>query len=279
MRETDHITAIRKYLEVLVKVDDPHILIVEGPSGWGKTTAVEEALRLSKRSAFYLGSYSTPLHLFNFLAEHSNQIVVIDDCAGLFHDVSAMAILKAATWPSRNGVRVVRWGSTSKRADVEEFQFEGKIIVVCNSFPNSPDGKAIRSRGLYRKIDVSVDEARQLLKKASSDGRWFSKTHIALEVADYLSKILDEDLIKDISFRTLKQGYRLAECHPDDWQELFSGILPKANLNPEQLVRDLDKRGLKVKDQAQEFTKMTGLKTRSFFYYRKITRVSRSART
>lgn len=71
----NHVSAIKKYIEAIIDADDMHALIIEGDAGWGKTTAVEEALKLSKIEAFNLGAYSTPLNFYNFLAEHSDGII------------------------------------------------------------------------------------------------------------------------------------------------------------------------------------------------------------
>ncbi len=255
--------------------EDLHILIVEGPPGWGKTTAVEDALRLAGMEGLSVGAYSTPLNLFNFLAEHSDQVILLDDCAGIFHDPSAMAILKAATWPLKGDRRVVKWGSTSSKASALEFEFTGKLIVICNSFPSTPDGKAIRSRGYCRRIDITLDDAKSLLKQAANDRRWFTSTKLATKVADFLMSRLTETTLPEVSFRTLKQGYRLAERHPDSWQELFADTLPKGAIAAEKLVKQLAKQGLKVKEQARIFQQTTGLKVRSFYNYRKDADLSR----
>ena len=72
-----------------------------------------------------------------------------------------------------------------------------------------------------------------------------------------------------INFRTLKKGYRLAEVHKDSWEELFADTLPLGIKSPEELIKDLSNQNLKVKDQARIFCEQTGLKTRTFYNYRK----------
>lgn len=271
----DHVAAIKKYIEAMSHAEDLHILIVEGPPGWGKTTAVDDALNLAEIEGVHVGAYSTPLNLFNFLAEHPDRIILLDDCAGIFNDTSAMAILKAATWPSRGQRRIIKWGSTSSKASTLEFEFHGKLIVLCNSFPATPDGKAIRSRGFSRRIDITLDEAKVLLRKAATAKRWFKSTSLASKVAEFLVERMTAENLPEVSFRTLKQGYRLAERHPDAWKELFVETLPKVVVEPEQLIKELAAKGLKVKDQARIFQETTGLKVRSFYNYRKDARLSR----
>lgn len=271
----DHVSAIKKYIEAIVDADDMHALVIEGPPGWGKTTSVEESLKLAKIEAHHLGAYSTPLNLYNFLAEYFDQVVLLDDCAGIFNDPSAMAILKAATWPSKGNKRLVKWGSTSSKASTSEFEFLGKLIIVCNSFPKTADGEAIRSRGYSRKIDITLNEARRLLVNAASQKRWYPKTKLSIEVVEFLLNHINDSTLSQISFRTLKKGYRLAEVHSDSWKELFVDTLPKTSLDPDALVKELAQQGLKVKDQARIFSERTGKKIRSFYNYRKEAKVSK----
>lgn len=273
----DHVSAIRKYIEAIIDADDMHSLIIEGPPGWGKTTSVEESLKLAKIEALHLGAYSTPLNLYNFLAENSSGVILLDDCAGIFNDPNAMAILKAATWPSRRNKRLVKWGSTSSKAAADEFEFFGKLIIVCNSFPKTADGEAIRSRGYARRIDIKITEAKRLILEAASLKKWFSKTKLSTEVADFLVSQITESSLPQISFRTLKKGYRLAEVHPDSWRELFADTLPKGTVEPSVLIKELSKQNLMVKEQKRIFIEKTGLSSRSFFNYRKDEKISRSA--
>ena len=187
-----------------------------------------------------------------------------------------MAILKAATWPSRKDKRLVKWGSTSNRASIEEFEFLGKLIIVCNSFPKTADGEAIRSRGYSRRIDITLAESKKLLLEAASLKKWFAKTKLSTEVAEFLISQISESSLSQISFRTLKKGYRLAEVHPDSWRELFADTLPKRPIEPSKLVKELSRQNLMVKDQKRIFTELTGLSSRSFFNYRKDGNISGS---
>ena len=86
---------------------------------------------------------------------------------------------------------------------------------------------------------------------------------------EYLGKEAETALIRP-------SPYRLAEVHEDSWKELFLDTLPKTNLDPEALVKELARQGLKVKDQARIFSERTGKKIRSFYNYRKDAKISKS---
>ena len=267
--QINHTVSIQKYIEVIWSSPDFHALIVEGSPGWGKTTAVENALDSINMDYELLGSYSTPLNLYNFLFENYNRIVLLDDCAGLFHDKGAMAILKSATWSSCGKKRMIKWGSTSSVVQIPYFSFTGKLIIVCNSFPNTPDGDAVRSRSFVRHVDVTLTEAKELITKAAQDENWFKDTKISMDVAKFLIEKLNEDNLSQVSYRTLKKGYSLATTHKDSWKDLFTDIVPKGFVSPESLVEKLSKQNIKVKEQSRIFQEKTGLKLRSFYNYRK----------
>lgn len=264
----DHTYTIKSLLLTVQVSDKMHALIVEGPAGWGKTTAVDEAMKQAGVNGVHLGAYSTPLNLFNFLHQHSDKFVVIDDCAGLFNDQSSMSILKAATWGQSKG-RVIRWGSTSSKAAIDEFVFHGKLIIICNSFPTTPDADAVRSRSFPYRIDISIGRAKELLVKAATDKNWYPDTKKSQAVVKFLSSRLTDSSITQISYRTLQMGYELAKHNTDQWESLLNSMIVSSPEDPKKLVRKLARQDLKVKDQLQRFEEVTGLKRRTFFKYRK----------
>ncbi len=264
----NHIDAIKRLILTIRASERMHALIIEGPPGWGKTTAVEDSLKAAEVVGVSLGSYSTPLHLFNFLHANSGSTVVIDDCAGLFSDQSSMAILKAATWGSGKQ-RKIRWGSTSGKASTEEFDFEGKLIVVCNSFPATADAEAVKSRSFPYKISIDPTRAKALLEEAARNSPLFSNKQLAIEVSKFLSERITALSIPQISYRTLQMGYELAQHNGDQWQTLLERMINAAPEDPKKIVCKLSSRGLAVKDQIRLFEEATGLKRRTFFKYRR----------
>ncbi len=264
----DHTHTIKSLLLTVQASDKMHALIVEGPAGWGKTTAVYDAMKQAGVLGVHLGAYSTPLNLFNFLHEHSDKFIVIDDCAGLFNDQSSMAILKAATWGQSKG-RVIRWGSTTSKAAIDEFVFNGKLIIICNSFPSTPDAEAVRSRSFPFRVDMTIRRAKELLIKAAADKSWYPDTKKSQAVAKFLSSRLTDSALTQISYRTLQMGYELAKHNGDQWEILLNAMIISNPEDPKKLIRKLAKQELKVKDQLQRFEEETGLKRRTFFKYRK----------
>src|ERR1700674_3278243 len=96
----NHVDTIKRLLKTVQASSKMHALLVTGPAGFGKSTALDEALKQSNAKSKHLGAYSSPLNFFNFLYENSSAgtIVVIDDTSGIYGEPAAMALLKAATW-------------------------------------------------------------------------------------------------------------------------------------------------------------------------------------
>lgn len=269
----DHVETIRRLLSTMRASEKMHALMIFGSAGWGKSTTVDEALRLSGAEACTLGSYSTPLNLFNFLHEHANQIVVIDDSSGIYSEPSSMALLKAATW-AQGRPRILQWGSTSGKASAEEFEFFGKLVIVGNSFPNSSDAEAVRSRAFHYQIEISVEKAKLLLLSAAKNVKWYRKTKQATHVSEFLCRSLNTGNLPQISYRTLQMGYELAEHNPDDWEMLLSQMISIGTEDPKTFVQNLAKEKISVREQLSRFEHKTGMKRRTFFKYRRELNVS-----
>ncbi len=223
----------------------------------------------------FVGAYSTPLNLYNLLFDNQQKFIVIDDCAKLFTDSASMAILKAATWGNSTGKRIIRWGSTSERAATNEFEFNGKFVIICNSFPETPDGEAIRSRSYIRPIYITGSEGKKLLIEASKQARFTDKKTSAL-VAEFLAERLNDESVWRISYRMLRMGYDLAKDHPEDWRDLLAPKVPVVAEDPFKLVKKLDREKLKVKEQVRIFEEATGMSRRTFFKYRQDANLSRA---
>ena len=263
-----HIDDIRALTELLLGSKNFHSLVIEGAPGWGKSTTVEKILQEKQIPFVTLGSYTTPLRLFSFLSENSKRTVVVDDCAGIFGDIIAMSILKAATWPSSGteGTRLVTWGTTSEKVGTQDFFFEGKVILITNAVPSSGDGMAFVSRSLHYSITPSIQDMEYIVRTAASSPV-FSNQNAAAVAANCLIEQGRKADFRGVNLRTLHLGYELAASGRSDWKELFLKLLPAAD--PIQLAylksSDAD---TSVEQQFRDFYQLTGLSRRTFFYYR-----------
>lgn len=262
-----HIDDIKGLAEMLMSGPIYNSLIVQSPPGWAKSTTINKILDDLGKPWSYVGSYSTPLFLYNALVAHPDKILVLDDCAGLFDNLAAMAILKAATWPSAGtGDRIVSWGSTSEKVSAPIVNFKGKLILLTNVLPEGRDAAAFKSRSLFYNIKFTKGNIANMLGEAACQKKYFPNQKRAKQVAKFLIDKLEERDYTQFNLRTLHQGYLAADVRPTDWKDLFSKILP--DVKPRELVKQLSATDDDIEDQARHFQKVTGMTRRYFFLLR-----------
>ena len=154
-----YLVDIKRFISFLLNNPTQHALIISGPSGWAKTSAVRSILGDLGAPYQLLGAYSTPLALYNKLALGDGScpkagivrgLYVLDDTHGVLTNPQALSILNAASWPSADqlGQRTVSWTSMTEKAEVPSFVFEGKLLILTNYMSSLPQARAFLSRAL-----------------------------------------------------------------------------------------------------------------------------------
>lgn len=271
----DHISDIKRLIHLLTTSERMHLLIVHGPPGWAKTQSTSQALAELGVKYETVGSYSTALGLFNRFVQSSDKLIVADDTSGLLSSSLMVSILCSASWPSGEvpGKRRVRWTSTSERALAEFVDFSGKIIILTNVLPSTPQVQALVNRALLYKMEIAPETIGKRLCDAALSIDHFPNQRMALEVAQYLADDAQEFDLKKLSLRTLEQGYELACLDPSGWRALLPKLLPRDTHGPSQstsesLVKALARSDKRVQEQVIQFCRKTGLSRRTFFNLR-----------
>lgn len=275
-----HIETIKALIKTLKNSENFHALVVHSAPGWGKSTTIDLALKELQMNSVSAGSYATPLHIYKMLCQNPKGLIVFDDCAGLFGDTRAMAILKAATWQTSGhsqGSRRVAWGSSSDKVDHPFVDFSGKLILLTNILPAGTETEAFLSRCLSYRIGISESEVKEMLLSASQSAEYFGNTDLALQVAQFLLEMKNRIDLLRVNLRTLKMGYELAATHPDSWRELFQQLLPRVSQFKDQISEILTS-GLTTREQEAKFLAATGKSRRSFYNYKKKMGMTRSYR-
>ncbi len=264
-----HLNDVATLIKTLQQSTTFHALVIQSPPGWAKSSTIERVLEELELNFISLGCYATPLSLFNALAKAPASLFVLDDSAGLYGDVIAMSILKAATWSSagNGGVRQVSWLSTSEKVLTPTFIFSGKLILLTNTLPKGKETEAFLSRTLHLAMNLSPQEISEMLFEAAQSKTFYEDTELAMKVANHLVHALARRDFTKINLRTLKMGYELAIANPQGWVQLLEKMLPEISV--EELVEELSARDINVEEQIREFTQRSGLTRRSFFNYRK----------
>jgi hypothetical protein len=260
-----HTKDIESLIRTLLQSNCFHALIIQSPPGWGKTTTVERVLGELGTPYRALGSYSTPLALYRALCTHHKDLLILDDCAGLLTDPTAIALLKAATWTSSgsHGQRRVTWSSASEKVEQSGVDFSGKLIVLTNTVPVGGQIRSFISRSLYLPVSFSGLEIAAMLRDAASH---LNDDPIASEVAELLIAEVECGKGAGICFRTFEMGRELARSMPNEWKGLLSRMLGKTS--PTQVVQDLSSGQDKTTSQCRAFQEITGMSPRTFYYYK-----------
>jgi len=110
---------------------EAHGMYLHGRPGSSKTRLVCSTLdALGARSAYSLG-HVTPIGLFELLATHPDQIIVLDDVSSLFKQPVALQILLAALGSPHDGSRTRTIRHKTNRGDTA-VPFTGGIIAISN---------------------------------------------------------------------------------------------------------------------------------------------------
>jgi len=251
-------------LNVVIKSLDRHFLIGYGKAGTGKTARTlaylnKEKLEMDKDWVLVNG-HLTPLEFYHILYEHKNKVIVFDDILNLFENDIICGLLLSATY-NPNNVRMVSYNTTSEKLKVpSSFNFEGKIIVLCNDIPRDIN-KALLSRALQYVFIFSYEDMIKFM-------------YLVAEQKGYPNVVVD--FIKDnttfyhsLNIRVLENIANYNRFCGNEWERLAIDELDKSCNKNLALVYTLLERYGKVQDACKEFIEMSGRSRRTFFNLKK----------
>ena len=246
--ETDEqiIERLRERFEILhtmtqaVKSGDIRAMIVSGPPGVGKSFGVEEVLskddlfnQLADRDPNYeivkgtMSSVGLYAKLFEF--SKPGNVIVFDDCDGLFYDMLSLNILKAALDTSQR--RWISWNTDSRLLRSEgipdRFEFKGTCIFITNikfahvrSKTLKDHLNALESRCHY--IDLEMDTAREKMlriKQIVGDGmldKYGFEQSTVDEIVEFVES--NKDKMRELSLRMVLKIADLRKGFPGKWE-------------------------------------------------------------
>lgn len=235
-------------------------LVVSGPPGVGKSTGVVIQLEQTKQARELIGQSMTyeivsgnvsAIGLYKLLYNNSspNQVLVFDDCDGIFFDEGCLGILKRAL--DRDNRRI-SWLLESRVLQDEgidnSFDFNGTIIVLSNiDFERTIQRgsrladhlEAIMSRCHYFDIEMSSQRDRVLrVKQMITEGGLFNEFDITEfgkhEVLDFI--VSNQYYLREISLRMAKKVADLYIADPVGWVELAEMTVLKRDAKFKRLL-------------------------------------------
>lgn len=221
---------LKKYITGLTK-GYANSLIIVSKAGYGKTETTIETLKelgIEKGKQYlYLNNYITPVELYQILmgvnALQEPKILVLDDIEDTLRNLRAIGLLKGALWEV-NGKRQVSWYSGTYKIKEKSFDFQGKIIFLLNQFNRkNPVLNALRDRGLYYQMDLSVDEMIKLMDERAKIPYQNIPYHKRKEIITFIQKVAGKS--QDITLRLLPKAYNLYLLSPNHYKDLITTLL------------------------------------------------------
>ena len=212
-------------------------LVIRGPAGIGKSTAVAAAIAqagFGNDEYVYAATQMSPLEFYCFIYRNHDKLIVLDDSSGGLGHPIIQAMIKNMLWPNPVTKQCnVSWSTKTsilKNEDVEKsFNFMGEIIHITNQggLGNRANAKAVNSRVLSHYYDLSFEERKDFMQEISLNHDEFGLTAEAMkELVSFILQhvtpaTVDFDLRMLIKFAPLVQVYE----ESDVWKKLVAALL------------------------------------------------------
>ena len=130
-----------------------HILNIS-PSGYGKTRATAELLKLLKIPHTFVAGHISPMAFFEILKKDG--IIIVDEGADLLSNNTVINLLLNALW---NGY--VEWTNNNKSL---QHNFKGLIIFNTNTSSNTPLMNALKDRVFTNEITLTSEQIKEKIQ-------------------------------------------------------------------------------------------------------------------
>jgi len=188
-------------------------LIASGEGGIGKSHMIGEMLELKdlkeETHFLHIKGFSTAKALYNLLKDHSEKLVIFDDCDNILTDPIGQNILKAVLDTSKS--RRVRWLTNLEESS---FVFTGSAIFLTNKNKDKiPQALISRSLvvDLYMTPEEKIERMRYLVPTLDAGAT------LTVEEKNAVLDVIDKykDTIHDLNVRTVVKALLVYENTKD----------------------------------------------------------------
>ena len=254
---------------------------IVGRPGTGKTHTINEELERLAKANIYKNARMTPWGLWEFMAQHPDYVIVLDDITSLFKGDQAMEIFLAALAGKPGEPRRVHYRSKDKD---DVFEFTGSIIAISNvPLRSDPLARALGSRIVVLEHEPSDEEVASFIRKLTVDGFEEMTADECVEVAEF---VIAETRANDqrLDLRHLTKAYQdfRQDKHGRSrttWRDLVRTSLRKLAIEPVvpfSKKDEIEAQRQKVRDAIRSYPNDTqaqlsasGLKQSTFYVRRK----------
>ena len=229
-----------------------------GRPGTSKTHTVEAELEGLGIPFVLRNARMTPMGLFEFLHDHPEHVVVLDDIASLFKQQAALQILMAALDGDPDQPRTVTYKSKDK--DIS-FEFTGGIVAISNvPLKNDPLANAVASRVVQVEHEPSDEEIAAFMRLLAKNGYKELGVDECTEVVEFvISETRNHDRRLDLRHMTKAFEDRRQWEHGHaltSWQDLVRTSLNKMMNEPKHVLSkadEIEEQKRRVKDAMEKF--------------------------
>ena len=251
----------KKFIEMVIHKKTYGCILIS-PTALGKTSLAISMCEQYNKEYVYITTKATPLGLYKDLFENNKDdtIIILDEIETLLNNEDGRKILMSALWGVKDDLRIMSY-TTSKEKVPKKFIFKPRIIMLLNSI-NKSKSDALLSRVLTCEINPNWKERIELIKELSNKPYNKISSEIRSEIALFIEQNTNE-ATESLNLRTLIKGYQFYEFDKENWKKLLLNEL-KADKTKSYLIEILQS-GMTVREQIGEFTKVTGLSSRTYF--------------
>jgi len=253
-----YFSSVRKNTEILVnsKIDG---YILKGETAIGKSYAIIQTMaRMGlkvEEDYVVLSSHITALELYHFLYRNNGKIIICDDVMSLFKDDIKKGMLLASLW-NPTGKRIVEYHTSSNKLKVPpKFEFNGKVVIICNNFPKELE--SLKSRCLYQNLNFSVKQKKEIILEICKINK------IPMEIFDFINLNCDETT-QNLNFRLPIKLNEIYKHNPENWEEL--SLIQIEKDEKMEIMKSLMEKGLSRKEMFEEWREKSGLHSQSRMY-------------
>jgi hypothetical protein len=269
-------------------------LYLYGPPGTGKTHTVRAVLDNEIREIYaYKRGHVTPLGLFELLAEHRDEVVVLDDLSSVFRSPTALQVLLAAL-EHPSAADFGRPVECRRQGRGQVFSFQGGIICISNLELHDHELLSAFKSGVHVLNYAPTDAQVGALMLAVADQGWpigAPVQTISPEQAGEIATFVMAEMLRvgcrfdlRVLFDKAYQDYQQWRDNEteSDWRDLvvasieeclvtirqpgFRPLSREARLEEERaVVRELLRQHDSRKEQVNAWTRRTGNSERAFY--------------
>lgn len=214
---------ITKLVNILVKSEDIHGLIISAKAGLGKTTTVINTLQqmglVEDTHFIYVSGHITPLKFFNLLAKTRildiPKLIIIDDVDQLISNKTSLELMKSGLSEAR-GKRIVVY--ESRGVDTDKLNFQGKMIILTNNLSKNKYVAPLLDRCLVYDFESNPKDLYEYVEKNLDDfGKGLSESQ-KVSTLEKLYRFIDHPTF---SLRMIERAFAMAKSDEEDWYSLF----------------------------------------------------------